>query len=248
MSTFNDLEKRIQETEEIMRLCKINHRTVDLPEYLSKLEITSLQLWLDQLKREQQAEENKSPLEELEIKIDDKKNPSGQISVRTLTTILADLQALTDSIANTLYNQPSNRGPIPQEIIDSNSWILKTVKAGSFIAVLHLKHEHQLLDDEIPQRQMMIELFNLFHASDEEESLSEMISKLGMRTLKHYTEWTKNIRNLDVPVELNWKTKNGEVSTVSFDAERAGRIFTILNEKLTLREEETFLEGRLTGI
>ncbi|WP_278739823.1 hypothetical protein [Paenibacillus macerans] len=104
--------------------------------------------------------------------------------------------------------------------------------------------------DEAPQRQIISELYSLFNASDEEESLLEAVSSLGTRTLKYYTDWTKSIRDLDVPVEINWVTTqaNHQETKVSFDSDKAGKIFTILNERLSSREEEVVLEGRLTGI
>ncbi|MGZ7443480.1 hypothetical protein [Paenibacillus sp. TH7-28] len=249
MNAFDELTNQIKITEEIIKVCKANHEALGLPNYISELEIGSLHQRLDELKR-QAIEESKFQSEELEVKLETKSLPSGQIPVRTLTTVLGGLQALTDCVANTLFNQPSNRGPIPQEIIERNSWILKEVKAGSFIAVIDLKHEEQLTIDEAPQRQIISELYSLFNASDEEESLLEAVSSLGTRTLKYYTDWTKSIRDLDVPVEINWVTiqANNQETKASFDPDKAGKIFTILNERLSSREEEVVLEGRLTGI
>ncbi|WP_138495928.1 hypothetical protein [Paenibacillus pinistramenti] len=250
MNAFDELTNKIKATEQIIDACKANHQALGLPKFISELEIGSLQQRLDELKR-QAIEESEIQAEELEVKMQTKSLPSGHIPIRTLTTVLGGLQALTDCVANTLFNQPSNRGPIPQEIVERNSWILKAVKAGSFIAVIDLKHENQLTIDESPQHQIISELYSLFNASDEEESLLEAISALGTRTLKYYTDWTKSIRDLDVPVEINWLTTRAnynQETRISFDPSKAGKIFTILNERLTSREEETVLEGRLTGI
>ncbi|MBN2983013.1 hypothetical protein [Cohnella algarum] len=248
MNAFNELTNRIKETEEIIDVCKANHKAIGLPDFISELEISSLEQRLIDLQQLQINEEKQS--EELEVKVKTTGLPSGQIPVRTLTTVLGGLQSLTDSVANTLFNQPSNRGPIPQEIIERNSWILKAVKAGSFIAVIDLNHESQMSIDEAPQRQIISELYSLFNASDDEEPLLEAISSLGTRTLKYYMDWTKSIRDLNVPVEINWVSTQAQNEGIkaSFDPDKAGKIFTILNERLTSREEEVFLQGRLTGI
>ncbi|MGI2295672.1 hypothetical protein [Paenibacillus sp. GXUN7292] len=249
MNAFDELTNRIKETEEIIEVCKANHKAIGLPDYISNLEIASLQQRLTDLKNKFN-EEVRSHSEELEVRLETRDLPSGQIPVRTLTTILGGLQALTDSVANTLFNQPSNRGPIPQDIIERNSWVLKTVKAGSFIAVIDLKHENQMSMDEVPQHQIISELYSLFNASDDEEPLLDAISSLGTRTLKYYTDWTKSIRDLNVPVEINWTTTQvqNDETKISFDPDKADKIFTILNERLTSREEEIILQGRLTGI
>ncbi|WP_213486904.1 hypothetical protein [Thermobacillus xylanilyticus] len=248
MNAFDERINQIKETEKIIADCREMHKAIGLPDFLSKLEISSLEQRLIDLQQHNIDEETLS--EELEVKVMTTGLPSGQIPVRTLTTVLGGLQSLTDSVANTLFNQPSNRGKIPQEIIERNSWILKAVKAGSFIAVINLNHESQISIDEPPQRQVISELYNLFNASDDEEPLLDAISSLGTRTLKHYTDWIKNIRDLNVPVEINWISANAqhEGVKVSFDPDRAGKIFTILNERLTSREEEVSLQGRLTGI
>lgn len=249
MNAFNELTDRIKKTEDIIEICRTNHKAIGLPDYISNLEFNSLKQRLEDLQRQVNEEVN-TQYEELEVKLVTKDLPSGQVLVRTLTTVLGGLQSLTDSVANTLFNQASNRGPIPQEIIERNSWVLKTVNAGSFIAVVDLKHEDQLVIDDLPQRQIVSELYNLFNASYEEERLLEVISTLGTRTLKYYTDWTKGIRDSNIPVEINWvtsKTKD-KYCKVSFDPEKAGKIFTILNDRLKTREEELAIVGRLTGI
>lgn len=249
MDTFEQLTNQINETKEMIQVCKENHEAIGLSDFVSDLEISSLQQRLFDLEREQQNDEIEHSLsEQLEVIIYPQELPPGQISVRTLTTILGGLQSLTDSVANTLYNQPSNRGPIPQEILDSNSWILQTVRAGSFVAVLDLKHENQLSLDEIPQTQITKELFSLFNVVTEEEPLLEIISSLGSRTLKYYMDWTKNLRDLNIPIELEWISPHKGLNKVQFDTDKVQRIYTILNEKLTCKEEEVEFEGRLTGI
>lgn len=249
MNAFDELTNRIKETEEIIEICRSNHKAIGLPDFISDLEISSLEQRLTDLKS-QINEEVRTHSEELEVRLETRDLPSGQIPVRTLTTVLGGLQALTDSVANTLFNQSSNRGPIPQDIIERNSWVLKAVKAGSFIAVIDLKHENQMSIDEVPQHQIISELYSLFNASDDEEPLLDAISSLGTRTLKYYTDWTKSIRDLNVPVEINWTSNQAQhdEAKVSFDPVKADKIFTILNERLTSREEEIILNGRLTGI
>lgn len=249
MNSLEQLANQINETKEIMQVCKENHEAIGLPDFVSELEISSLQQRLVDLERKQQDDEvERSQSKQLEVIMYPKELPPGHIQVRTLTTILGGLQSLTDSVANTLYNQPSDRGPIPQEILDSNSWILKTVRAGSFVAVLDLKHENQLSLDEVPQTQIIKELFSLFNVATEEEPLLEIISALGSRTLKYYMDWTKNLRDLNVPIELEWISPLEGLNKVQFDTEKLHKIFYILNKKLTCKEEEVQFEGRLTGI
>lgn len=84
--------------------------------------------------------------------------------------------------------------------------------------------------------------------SDQEENLFDVISSLGTRTLRNYTEWTKNIRDLDTRIELSWLVSTGRSEKVIFDPERTQGIFTFLSEKLSYKEEEVSFEGWLTGV
>lgn len=245
MNTFDDL---IKKTNEIIGLAQENYKAAGIPEYLINMEESSLKLRLEDLEREK-AEEGLAQHEEIEVAMYPHDLPSGQVTIRTLTTVLGGLQTITDSVANTLLNHASSRGPIPQDILERNSWILKSSKAGSFIAVLDLDHDqHLLFDEDSQQKTITKELFNLFNASDEEESLLDAISSLGERTLRHYADWTKNIKELGVPISLNWRSYNEKTNEVRFDPSKAESIYTILNEKLSTKEEELSFKGRLTGL
>ncbi|NMM54986.1 hypothetical protein [Paenibacillus aquistagni] len=251
MNTFDNLRKRINETDDVIRKIEQNYSVLKLPDFVSNLEISSLNMRKIDLERDLERESKAQQSEQLEVKLYPKNLPSGAVPVRTLVEVLGGLQDLTDSVANTLLNQPSNRGPIPQEILEGNSWVLTNVKAGSFIAELNLDHDLllSLEDTEIPQKTIIGELFSLFNASDEEESLLEVISGLGGRTLKYYMEWSKKLRELDTPIDLNWVSSESiSNQIIKFDPEKAERIFKVLNEKLASYEEEFTLTGRLTGV
>ncbi|MDQ0091684.1 hypothetical protein J2T12_005124 [Paenibacillus anaericanus] len=241
------IDSLINDTKSIIELSRENNQAAGLPEYLSKLESKSLEMRLKDLNKVKEL--NRSNSEELEVRMYPEGIPSGQIPVRTLTAVLGGLQTITDSVANTLFNHGSTRGPVPQDILGRNSWLLKTVRAGSFIAVLDLDHDHTLFPDELPQqKQITQELFNLFSASSEEESLLEVFSELGERTLSHYTEWTKTVKDTGIPFDLNWRTDGNEETLVNFNPVKAGEIYTILHEKISAHTEEICLCGTLTGL
>jgi hypothetical protein len=244
---MEELLFKIRETEAAIDSSKRRYELLQLPPYVGELEISSLQQRLQDLRRQMSEIEDVVNKEEIVVTLHPPGLPSGHIPVRTLSLVLGGLQSLTDSIANTIYNQPSRSGPIPQEILEKNSLILKEVKAGSFQAILDLNHESQLDFDEPEQTQIINELFGLFEASDDEEPLLETISNLGPRTLKYYADWTKSIKDLGTPVEINWRSAAKGYSNVSFDPTKAEKIFTVLNNKLETHELEVEVSGRLTG-
>ncbi|MFP4976369.1 hypothetical protein ACE6ED_13280 [Paenibacillus sp. CN-4] len=249
MNIFDSLDKQIASSSDYIAEIQRMNQALGIPDFLTKLEINSVEMRITDLERVREEECINNEFEELEVTLYPEDLPSGEVSVRSLVAVLGGVQSLTDNVANTLFNQRSNRGPIPQEIIDRNTWVLKAVKAGSFIAVIELENNKQLTFEEPPQRQIINELFNLLYASDEEESLLEAASYLGKRTLSHYTDWAKSIKELGIPINLNWTTSGSpKKATVQLDPEKAERIFTILTDKLESSEEEITTTGKLTAV
>jgi hypothetical protein len=56
------------------------------------------------------------------------------------------------------------------------------------------------------QVQTMEGLFSLFNASDKTNVWVESISNLGPRTLKHYRDWTRALRDTHISVEIEWSS------------------------------------------
>jgi hypothetical protein len=56
MNAFDELTNRINQTKEIIELCRSNHRAIGLPDYISELEINSLQQRLADLERQHKEE------------------------------------------------------------------------------------------------------------------------------------------------------------------------------------------------
>lgn len=90
-------------------------------------------------------------------------------------------------------------------------------------------------------------MFYLLEVSDESDHLAEEISQLGARTLKNYTEWVKSIKELNIPVDLKWQSSYRPLSKISFDAEKANRIHSVLSNFSDTTESEVDIKGKLMG-
>lgn len=241
------INEKIQETASIMKEAKKQMDAYQLPDYLQELQMSSLETRMSDLQREKENIEANLNKEEVVLTMHPHGLPSGEVSVRELTLILGGLQDLTDSIANTLYNQPSEKGKIPSEILENNTFILKATRAGSFKAVLELKHSSQDSFDEPVQTQTIEELFSLFDSSNTLDKLTENISYLGPRTLRNYTEWTKSLKELKTSVDLDWFSAQKPHSKTSISNDKAENIYSFLSAFSDTKEEEITLSGTLTG-
>lgn len=244
---YNNVEAKIIDTKKIIEESSRLFDDLNLPSYVRDLQLSSFnqrKTDLEQMKKEMQEISNR---EEIELTMYPDKMLPGQIPVRTLNVILGGLQNLSDSIANTINNQPSARGLIPQDILESNTLIFKEAKAGSFKVTLEVRHSDNNLFDEPIQTQTFSNLFSLFSASDSPDLLVDSISDLGPRTFKYYTDWTKALKENGTPLELEWRSSIKGYSKVEFNPDKAERIYLVLNNITEQTEEEISLIGKLTG-
>lgn len=241
------MNEKIEATHNIIDTVKKQLTELDVPDYIQSLQMSSLNKRLEDLAKEEEELTSVLTKESLALSLHPPNLPTGQVPVRTLTVILGGLQDLSDSIANTLFNQPSEKGKIPQEILEQNELILRETRAGSFIAVLDAKHPEQTTLEEPIQSQTIAELFNLLEASSGPEDLAETISKLGPRALKFYTAWTKSIKELNTPVEIEWQSSYHPLSRIHLDTKKADHIYSMLSDFSNTTEMEVEINGKLTG-
>lgn len=243
----DEINEKIKETNSIIDIAKKELNEIGVPDYVQSLQISSLNKRLQDLTKEKEEMQSVLDKESLVLSLYPPKLPSGQISVRTLTVILGGLQNLSDSIANTLFNQPSEKGKIPQEILDQNELVLRETSAGSFKAILDAKHPDQVTLEEPVQSQTIAGLFSLLEVSDVPNDLAETISQLGPRALRNYSEWTKSIKELDTAVEMEWRSSYRPLSHIKLNPDKAGRIYSILSDFSSTTEMEVKVKGTLTG-
>lgn len=241
------IHEKKKSTEEVIAKIESELDAYDVPDYVKELQLSSLQKRLEEIKKEEEKIKRLSDKEELVLTMKPKNLPAGQISVRDFILVIGGLQELSDSIANTIYNQPSEKGKIPANILDKTEMVLKETRAGSFQAILNINHPKQTSLEEPEIVHTMNELFSLFDSSSDEELLAEKISVLGPRALKNYIHWTKAIREMDTPIDLEWRSSYKERASISWDRKNANKIYKLLNNFSDAKEEEVTLQGRLTG-
>lgn len=241
------INEKLKATESIISDVETELNSYELPDYLKQLQLESFEKRLSEINSEKEEVDYLIGKEEMTLTMRPQDLPSGEVGLRDFTLIAGGFQELADSVANTIFNQPSEKGKIPNEVLDKNEMILKETKAGSFIAVLNIRHPEQTSLDEPDSTQTIKELFSLFDSSDDENLLAEKVSLLGPRALKNYVNWTKIISEVNTPVDIVWRSAYSEKSSMSFNRENAGKIYNTLNNFSDAKEEDISLEGKLTG-
>lgn len=248
------LKKSILDTQNQIDLVKKEYAKLNLPQYIIDLEVSSLTIKLEELKNNLKKLNASNNKESMIITFHPPGLKSGEIPVRTLSPILGDLQYLTDSIANAQHNNSnSNSGPIPNDILERNSLIIREVKAGSFKVTLDfpdLPDDQLTFEDDnsrMEDASLLDKMLLLINSSDNDETLLQTISDLGDRVLSKYISFIRSLKESNTPIELDFKNSHNESKQVKLDIPKIETIFNKLNEKLEVIENNIDVVGILTG-
>lgn len=241
------IEDQILETISMMEVSKKELEDLGIKPSIIEIQLNSLRKRLESLEREKRQIEDFIDKDEIIITIMPSDLPSGQVSLRDFSLVTGGLQSISDSIANTHSNQPSSQGKIPNRVLQQNQLILKETLAGSFKAILEIKHPRQSAFDEPITTRTMTDLFMLFESSSIPERLAEVISRLGPRTLQSYKVWAKGIKEMDSPIKLEHYSAFNETTEIYIDNNRAKRMYENLSNTIQTSEERISVLGKLTG-
>ena len=246
----NYLKNCILSTENQIELVKNEYQKLGFPQYIIDLEVASLNIKLNELNRNLK---NLSKKDGLLITFYPPGLESGEIQARTLSSILSNIQSLTDSIANAEYNHSySNYGPVPNDILEKNSLIIREVKAGSFKVYLDFPDitDNQLSFEEANYNKdcSVLEKLNLLlKYSDNDDNLLQIISDLGDRVLSKYTNFMKSLKDNNTPIEIDFFNSKQEVNKINLNLSNIEKIYSNLNDKLKVSEKIIKVHGILTG-
>ena len=135
---YNVLNKRIDETEKaIAEAMQISDSV------LREMTLSETRRHLQQLYTKRTQLEDSLSREQVSLRIYGDNVESGKVSARILLATLDGFQKLTDSIANAILHTPTQKGKIPQSVLDLTNFQITGVFAGSFGITLE-KEETQL--------------------------------------------------------------------------------------------------------
>lgn len=248
----NLLKNRILETKNQINLIEKSYKNLGLPQYLIDLEVSSLKVKLNELENKLLKLEKEEHKKGIVVTLHPPGFESGHIPVRTLSAILGNVQSLTDSIANAEYNHShSNCGPLPNDIIERNSLIIRDVKAGSFKVYLdfpNVQEDQITFVNNIPEESCVLDkMALLLKCSENDEHLLEIVSDLGDRVLSKYIYFLKALKDFNTPIDLDFKTKDSFIDKISLKMDKIDMLYNNLNDKLELTENAIEIIGTLTG-
>lgn len=241
---YNVLNKRIKESENaITEALQISDSV------LREMILSETRRRLQQLYKKRTQLEDSLSREQISLRIYGDNVESGKVSTRILLATLDGFQNLTDSIANAILRTPTQKGKIPQSVLDLTNFQVTGVFAGSFGITLE-KEETQLeaYSGMSQLTSVLGEFFTVLESTDHDELLLSSITPFGKRVVNHYREWLQELQANDVNLDIQWNDSLAASRRIHVLAEKAPKIISILDTIDSVDDREIKLTGKLTGI
>lgn len=183
------------------------------------------------------------------IKIDTDLQP-GFIDLNTLNSVTAGMQNVFTSAMNKLHGTRSDSEKIRSAFRNKTKLVITSVDSGSFIINLTTlndatQDEFDLIPD-IDNEEYFEVLNDLFCSVNQDNSLTYIKEKYGLRTLKYTKEWFSTMSTNKVSFKYKPADKR------DFEYFRTSKIKDV-SKKLSMtfneeKESDLIIEGRLIGV
>lgn len=186
--------------------------------------------------------------ERVQLRIHGNSVKSGTISAKILGEVLTAWQNVTDSIANTIGNEPTKKGGIPKRILDRVNLQVYAISPGSFCIDLEGDVSPVMSDDMNLLSSSLNRMFKLLIASRNPADVFQEIVSLGPRTLCHYKKLLNTLKVNNINLDMNWVDSSAEKrvwKSESIPLIDVTRILNKISEIVSIEEEHT---GRLSGL
>lgn len=238
------IEKKIKQTRTEISSCILIDN-----EALRNASISELEIRLTDLLKQKETIESSAWKETINLKISGEKVDSGRISSRTLVMVLDGFTQLTDSIANAVLNNPSEKGRIPQFVQESVDFQVAGTFAGSFGIVLEKRADTcSLLPTPTKVDAVLNEVFAVLEANGNAEHLLDAIIPSGRRAITNYKTWLVGLDESGVDVEVDWQNRSAERRVVRIYSKNSTDTITVLDGIEDIEYSEIDITGVLTGI
>ncbi|NBB41602.1 hypothetical protein [Sphingobium yanoikuyae] len=171
-------------------------------------------------------------------------NHSAKLS--DLGVIFTRVQKLFSSVAQAITTGPTNRGPIPAEIMSNTALRLQTTFASSFGMDIAVPSAYDLLGESLPS-ETFTQLFQLLNSASDEARLMRLSGEVGRRSLVHLRHLATHLRATDATLKMGWKDFAGTRYEWSIETAGAEKIIASIDNITETRSDTSQREGWLVG-
>lgn len=125
----------------------------------------------------------------------------GEAPISKFANVLRTLQELLDSISQSLFSIPTQRGTIPGKITSLSALNLISIGEGSFVADLAPSGEHRLLNENSD----LLETFSdLFSTTSQPDVLVKKLKEFKIRSAAKYASFLVSLETVASPIEISY--------------------------------------------
>lgn len=213
--------------------------------FAHKISLHSLESHQKDVEDSIQAIEKENGLISVDLKLDSPDIDSGTIPLDILGNSLLGFQKLINSIGQSIYSAPTERGPFGAEVLRATQLQFNGYYAGSFGMHIGGAVEEDLLGEDLLKESL--NKFKEVLEIDEEDIFIERLEDLGYRTINLYKDWLSKLETSNVSLQFKFKDKNGSNKPINKTPEDMKIIKESLDSIGEQKLEEVSFIGELVG-
>ena len=242
--TITSLKKKIAETNAEISLIKSKKDDTSI---ISQYLLEELERRLVDLQENLNRAYQSQAKETVSLKMYGENVEYGKVSNRILISVLSGFQSMLDSIASVTEGSP--KGKIKNSAKYISDFKVCGTFPGSFGILLEKDNiQHEVSQEALKTNQIVSSLFDVLENSIDSEQLIRKILPYGKRTIAHYRDWLKELKNNAVNLEMNWCDESAEVRKLDIKYSKVESIIYTLDRLEETSSENRVIKGVLTGI
>jgi hypothetical protein len=184
--------------------------------------------------------------ERISIALDGPNFAGHSAKLSDLGVIFTRFQKLFSSVAQSIKTGPTNRGPIPLEILSGTSLRLQASFPSSFGMDIIVPTEFDLLGESLASS-ALTQLFQLLNVASDSERVMQLSGEIGRRSLVHLRQLSKHLSATDSTLVLDWKDFAGTRYDWKIEKHHAHRIIESIDGIVETSSITKSVEGWLVG-
>lgn len=170
-----------------------------------------------------------------------------EVSLRSMSRLSGSFQDAIDSLAQEELGRATNRGVIPEEIIQESELVFTEALAASFVMVLAPKKSPNLLGNDLVNRSTE-RLLELLRAAESETQLPEVLSQYGRRAQNKFRSLLAILSDDETGAGVFLADHQGQMSVVKIGLESVRSALSMIDSRNPESEELVLPRVTLIGV
>ena len=184
--------------------------------------------------------------EVVKISLDGGKYSRHSASLTDLGHFLVRFQSLYSSVAQAIKSGPTQRGRIPNTLLNATDMRLASVFPSSFGMEVYVPSEYDMHGNSITNDALEV-LFQLLGSLKNEDKIMRFSGELGKRSFGHLRRMAQDLNRSGSDINISWSDYTGTINTWGASLNDTEQVISHLDNIVESRSTEVEYEGLLVG-